>query len=201
MSSFPLFKQLSISLTERYTNLLPRDTEKKNELKDQIYAMLQKAYADQGGIAGSGFRSPDDMVANIPFWKVARTAGRIVAVGMYKDTLGRKRVAVATDGSPEGRKAAADMTVADLMQGRSYGEVSGKALSFARKQLDLAPYLIPFNEAVKMLAQRGDEATRPAEDDPEVIRHPDLKNYFYTRIIGGEPHTKVMLGTPHKSLY
>lgn len=195
--SFPLFR----FLTERFINLLPRDADKKNALKDEVYAMLQKAYADQGGIAGSGFSSPDDMVERIPFWKIVRKNNRIVAVGMYKDTAGRKRVAVATDGTPQGKQAAAEMALSDLTQGRAYGEVSGKSLSFARKQFDIKPFLIPFDQAAKMLAKRGDDAQRPAEDDPEVIRHPDLKDYFYTRIIGGEPHTKVMVGTPNISLY
>jgi len=195
--SFPLFR----FLTERFINLLPRDAEKKNALKDEVYAMLQKAYADQGGLAGSGFKTPDDMVANIPFWKVVRKDGRLVAVGMYKDTAGRKRVAMATDGTPEGKHAAAEMALNDLMQGRAYGEVSGKSLAFARKQFDIKPFLIPFDEAAAMLAKRGDNAQHPAEDDPEVIRHPDLKDYFYTRIIGGDPHTKVMVGTPNISLY
>jgi len=197
MSTFPLFKVL----IERYINLLPQDSVQKNELKDQVYSMLQKAYANQGGIAGNGFRSPDDMVANIPFWKIARKNGRIVAVGMYKDRIGRKRIAVATDGSPEGKAAAADMSVADLTQERGYGEISGRSLSFLRKQLDIKPYLISYDLAAAILAKLGDEVHRPAQNDPEIIRHPDLKQYFYTRIIGDQPHTKLMVGKPGNTLY
>lgn len=200
MSTFPLL-QRCVALTERYINLLPRDNAKKDLIKDQVYDMLVKSYADQGGIAGSGFRSPDDMVENIPFWKISRKNGAINAVGMYKDTLGRKRVAVATDGTPEGKAAAAEMTKSELQQGRAYSEVSGRALSFARKQIDIKPYLIPFDEAVAILARRGDNAVRPPADDPEIIRHPDLKDYFYSRVIGGQPHTKVMVGKQGIPLY
>jgi hypothetical protein len=197
MSAFPLFR----FLTERFINLLPGDTVKKDQVKDQVFDMLQQAYADQGGIAGNGFKSPDDMVANIPFWKLNRKDGRIVVVGMYKDTLGRKRVAMATDGTPVGKAAAAEMAVSDLLQGRAYGETSGKSLSFIIKQVDITPFLIPYDQVEKLMTQRGDEVQRPAADDPELIRHPNLKDYLYTRIIGGAPHTKVMVGTPNKSIY
>jgi len=201
MSAFPLLKSCTQHLSERFLNLLPRDAEKKHELKDEVYDLLLRAYADQGGLVGSGFRNPSEMVDRIPFWKINRKHGVINAVGMYKDSAGRKRVAMATDGTIEGKKAAADMMVADLTQGRAYGEASGKSLSFALKQFDLLPYLIPFDQAAKILAQRGDHVTRPLADDPEVIRHPYLKDYFYTREIGGEPHTKVMAGRPNIPLY
>lgn len=163
--------------------------------------MLQAAYADQGGVVGSGFKTPDDMVANIPFWKLVRRDGHLVAVGLYKDALGRKRVAMATDGTPAGKQAAGEMALNDLIQGRAYGEVSGKSLSFVRKQFDIKPFLVPFDIAATILAKRGDDVAHPAVDDPEMIRHPDLRDFFYTRIIGGEPHTKLMVGTPNISLY
>jgi hypothetical protein len=197
MPAFPLFK----FLTERFINLLPADTAKKDQVKDEVFAMLQKAYADQGGIHGNGFKTPDDMVANIPFWKLNRKNGQIVAVGMYKDTSGRKRVAMATDGTSAGKSAAAEMAVSDLVQGRAYGETSGKSLSFILKQFDITPFLIPYEQVEKIMAQRGDTIQRPAEDDPELIRHPNLKDYLYSRMIGTQAHTKVMVGTPNKTLY
>lgn len=190
-----------LALTESYVNLLPRDADQREQYKQQVYDLLVAAYASQGGLAGSGFRSPDDMVRNIPFWKLDRKDGKVRAVAMYKDSGGRKRVAVATDGTPEGKRAASRMMIEDLTQGRSYGEASGKSLSFALKNVDLKPYLIPFEKAKAIMQSRGDVVERPADDDPEVIRHPDLKNFFYSRIIGGEPHTKIMVGAPGKSYY
>jgi hypothetical protein len=53
-------------LEERFVNLLPQDTEKKREHAEHLHGMLQKSYADQGGIHGSGFESPEDMVNKIP---------------------------------------------------------------------------------------------------------------------------------------
>jgi hypothetical protein len=181
--------------------MLPRNNAAKDAIKDKVFDMLQRAYADQGGIAGTGFNSPDDMVQNIPFWKINRKNGVINAVVMYKDTLGRKRVAMATDGTQAGKDAMADIIVSDMTQGRSYGEISGKALSFALRVIDVVPYLISFNRVQEIIAKRGDTITRPPADDPEIIRHPELADYFYVRLIGKDPHTKVMLGKPGMSLY
>lgn len=200
MSSFPLFTKC-IAICETYVNMLPRNNAAKDAIKDKVFDMLQRAYADQGGIAGTGFNSPDDMVQNIPFWKINRKNGVINAVVMYKDTLGRKRVAMATDGTQAGKDAMADIIVSDMTQGRSYGEISGKALSFALRVIDVVPYLISFNRVQEIIAKRGDTITRPPADDPEIIRHPELADYFYVRLIGKDPHTKVMLGKPGMSLY
>ena len=48
--------------------------------------MIQKAYADQGGMHGSGFKSPEDMVKNIPMWKLSKKDGKVTSVAMYKDS-------------------------------------------------------------------------------------------------------------------
>jgi hypothetical protein len=57
-------------LQERFVNLIGDDARKERH-KDAAYDMLQQTYASIGGIKGSGFNSPDDMVENIPFWKLA----------------------------------------------------------------------------------------------------------------------------------
>jgi len=36
-------------LTERYLNLLDKDTKLKHEYKDEVFQLLQKAYAGIGG--------------------------------------------------------------------------------------------------------------------------------------------------------
>jgi len=187
-------------LQERFVTLTPSQQDYKQQYKQQVFDMLQKAYADQGGMHGSGFGSPDDMVAHIPLWKMVRRNGEIVAVAMYKDTQGRKRVAVATNGTDLGKKGLADIMINDLTQGRSYGEISGKSLAFLKKQIDVQPYLIPFETAAKILATRGDSIEKPQQDDPEMIRNPDLADFLYSRKIGADIHTKVMVGTPNKKI-
>ena len=66
--------------------------------------MLQKSYAYIGGIKGSGFENPDNMVNKIKMWKIVKKNGKILAGIMYKDKNYRKAVAVFTDGTKEGKK-------------------------------------------------------------------------------------------------
>jgi len=193
------FKQY---LEERFINLLPQHQDEKEEHAKHVHDMLTKSYADQGGIHGSGFESPDSMVKNIPMWKLHKSDGKIRAAALYKDKVGRKRVAIATDGSDEGKKAAARMMVDDIRQGRSYGETSGRSLSFLKKNAGehLKKHVRSFEEASSIAKSNGDEIRRPSEDDPEVQRHPEYKEHFYQRKIGNEWHTKLMVGTSGKTI-
>jgi len=122
-------------LLEKFVNLLPANQEEKEQYKNEVYGILQKAYAEIGGLTGSGFKNPDDMVENIPFWKLARRGKNITAVVLYKDKTGRKDVAVATDGTDQGKKDLAMMFRENIKMGRSYAEMSGAALGFLRKNL------------------------------------------------------------------
>jgi hypothetical protein len=189
--TFPEYRKIC----ESFHNFLPSDVEKKKAHADELFGLVQKSYADQGGIKGSGFNSPDDMVKNIPMWKLSKKDGKINAAGLYKDSSGRKRVATSTDGSDAGRKAAADIVVNDLKQNRSHQEVSGKSLSFLKKLMPIKDHLHSYESAEKFHASRGDTISKPADDDKEVLRHPELKEHMYSRVIGGHTHTKVMIGT------
>jgi hypothetical protein len=185
-------------LNERYINAL--DTETKKLYADEVWDILQKSYASIGGIKGSGFDSKEDMIQNIPFWKLVKKNGKIVAVFLYKDSNGRKMVALGTDGSKEGKEALTQLTKGDLQQGRSYSEISGKYLSFVINNFsgDLKKYLVKPEDAAKIL---GKELTYPVPDsDPELELHPGFKDYLYSREIGGHPHTKLMIGTSGKKI-
>jgi hypothetical protein len=162
---------------------------------------IQSSYAKIGGIHGSGFESKEDMIRNMPFWKIAKRGGEVVAVAIYKDKGGRKRVAAGTDGSKEGKEAFADIASSDLDQKRSYSELSGPSLGFVKKRYkgDITKHLIKPQDAEAIL---GLSLQYPVSDtDPEVAAHPELADYFYIRDIGGEPHTKLMLGTPGNKIY
>jgi len=189
-------------LEERFVNFLPHHEAEKTAHADHVHDMLQKSYADQGGIHGSGFESPQAMVKKIPMWKLHRSDGKVRAAALYKDKEGRKRVAIATDGSDEGKKAAARIMVDDIRQGRSYGETSGKSLSFLKKNTGehLKKHVKSYDEASKIVTAGGDEVRKPPEDDTEVQRHPEYKDHFYQRKIGGEWHTKLMVGTSGKTI-
>lgn len=186
-------------LSEKYVNLLPQHEDEKRKRAPEVFDMIHKAYESQGGIHGDGFRSHEDMVKNIPFWKLHYHGGKLKSVSMYKDTHGRKRCAVATDATPGGLKSAISGMKDDVSQKRSYGEVSGKALSVMKKHVpDFHKHIKTYDEAKKI--QHDKEFKRPPHDDPEVIRHPEFKDHFYQRNIGGHWHTKLMYGTHGKKI-
>ncbi len=194
------FSEYKQRLHESYDNFLPNDIERKRSIAKEVFDMIQKAYEPLGGMHGSGFKNPEDMVQNIPMWKVYRKGGSIRAVAMYKSGLsGRKRVAVATDGSNEGKGGLSDIMTNDLTQNRSYGESSGRSLQFLIRHVkDVSVFAID-PEKVKQI-QPKDEFRDVPSDDPEIKAHPDLKRFFYQRKIGGDWHTKIALGSPGKRI-
>jgi hypothetical protein len=185
-------------ITERFVNLIDNE-EEKHKHKHEVFDLLQKSYAKIGGIHGSGFESPDHMVKKIPFWKLSKKDGKVVAAKLYKDKGGRKAVAMGTNGTDEGKKAMGNILKDDITKRRGWGEVSGSALSFAKKQVpDLHKHAIPKEHVKKLMP---DEEIRDApHDDPEVQRHPELKDHFYQRKIGSDWHTKVAWGSPGKTI-
>lgn len=190
-------------LTERYLNLFPGDP-RREQYRDAVWDMLQKAYEPIGGVKGSGFLSPDDMVRRLPMWKLARKDGRIVAAVMYKDKAGRKAVAYATDESPEAAEVIADILPQEAQ--RSYAEKSKKALgAFMRVVPNARDHLFTFERAQSTsedpLISLKEEWPPLSDDERDSVKYaltrwPFLWDYGYFREFGGEWHFKVMLGTP-----
>ena len=183
-------------LNEKYLNLFTntKDVISRNEYKDEVYELLQMAYKDIGGIKGNGFNSADDMVKNMPFWKIAKVKGKIVAIILYKDKNGRKAVAMATDGSRDGILKLKDILKNELS--RSYMEASSNALRFAIKFLGvelLKKYAISIDDVKQLL--HDDEILEGSEK--YKTDYPDLADYFYSRKIGSSIETKIMIGTPN----
>lgn len=186
------------SLNEGYKNLFKIDDKKK--YAKEAFNQLQKSYEKVGGIHGSGFDTPENLVQKIPFWKLRFDSEKnLIAGAFYKDTKGRKRVAISSDGSAEGKKAVADIMISDLLQGRAYVEQSSASLKFLVKQLGyetLKDHAIP----IKDLKQLDLELRDPPKDDSELILHPELKKFFYQRLIGGDWHTKIAFGEIGKEI-
>lgn len=192
-------KSFSEFLHEGYDNYLKPDENKKSVAKE-VFDMLQKAYAPIGGIHGNGFNSPDDMVQNIPFWKTYRKNGELKAVALYKDSgTGRKRVAIATDGTKEGKDAIKKIVKDDFTRDRAFAEISGPSLAMLAKNMDVKEIAQPISVVKKILPK--DNITVPPDDDDEIRKHPELKPYFYQREIGGHKHTKIMVGTVGNRIY
>ena len=179
-------------LVERFVNLLGDDPE-KDKYVDVVWDMITKSYARIGGIQGKGFSTKEDLINNIPFWKLVRKDGDIVAGAFYRDKAGRKRVAVATNGTDTGKVALASIMANDF--DRAYFEVSDPSLRFMVKQVGL-DFVQGYARSVEQAQQiSGDELQAPPADDPHVVKYPSLANNFYQRDIGGHMHTKIMLGT------
>lgn len=182
--------KMSDVLVERFVNLV--NTQQKEQYADKVHQLIQQSYAPVGGQHGDGFASPEDMINKIPLWKLVRRNGEIVAGAMYKDTEGRKRVAVFTDGTIAGKKGVAEIMRNDF--DRAYFEVSGPSLRFMTKLLG--------EDFVRKYAKTPDQAQQilgkelgPAKDSAELDAYPGLRDFFYSRSIGGAVHNKILLGT------
>lgn len=188
-------------INEAFQNLLPGNLYQKYIKADEVWDMLQKSYSAIGGIKGSGFNSKDDMVKNIPFWKLAYSGGDLKVVVMYKDKQGRKLVALgAKQGDPEAKPILFKILTEELK--RSWAEYSGALLSSVLKHLDLkdiSKYAINPN-IVKILLKGDDIETNfepsslNSHDQILYSKFPQLKPFFYLREIGGGKHLKMALG-------
>lgn len=176
-------KTYSAMITETYKNLF-KDFQ-KSPYAEKVWDMIQKAYAQMGGIRGSGFGNIHDMIQNIPMWKLVVRDNEVKAVIMYKDKMGRKAVALATDGTTEGKKELSKMLQNELQ--RSFVEVSGPAKAFISKHIsDWEKYVLPVETVKTILVGKDIEP---------------VDKFQYTRIIGGKKTKKILLGTPGKKIY
>lgn len=187
-------------LDERFMNIHPQDTDLRDKHFPEIFDMVHKAYESVGGIKGAGFRSVEDMKKNIHMAKVHHRNGKIHAVALYKDKAGRKGVALASDGTDEGRHGATEIVKHDMKQGRSWKEVSSKSLSFMKKHLNVGELAIHPHEVQKLMPDSHIEHPVP-DDDHEAVRHPELKSHLYRREIGGETHTKLAVGVANVKMF
>lgn len=200
-------------ITERYVNLIGYDP-KKERYKDEVFNILQSSYANIGGLASSGFESPDSMVEKIPFWKLSVKDGKVVAVIMYKDKNGRKAAAAGTDGTIAGKKAMVNMVRQEHK--RSYVEKSKASLGLFMKSLptdEAFGAIIPVDTVKKILPDEEiipiknlDPAAWPVDEDERestlqtLQRYPELADYGYFRKLGKGMKFKVMIGTPYQKI-
>lgn len=190
-------------LSEHYLNLFPKSNPEHAKIldkhADEAHAQLVSSYASQGGIHGNGFKSPSDL-KNLDMVKLHIKDKKIVSGAYYKDKGGRKRVAVSTDGTEAGKHSALKVMHDDLKQKRSYAEVSGRSLSVGKKMEGFKDHVVKLKDAKKQLKANGDSAEKPAIDDSETTRHPELAKNMYSSQIGNEKHTKIMIGTVGKTI-
>lgn len=160
-------------LTEHFVNL--HTTEQKEQYKDEVWNLLQSAYATIGGFKGAV--NADELAQTPGLWKLSRRHGKIVAAAIHKDTHSRKTIAVGTDGSIEGRRDFHMMKNEDLKQKRMWVEASG-AIEHVFKKANAIT--IP-NKYAGVLTGK------------EILEYnPD--GVHYTRLIGGHPYEKIIFG-------
>lgn len=180
-------------LTETFVNIFPNDKGKRAQYAKEVFDVLQQAYAKIGGIQGKGFANPDDMIKNIPFWKLNLKDGKINALILYKDREGRKSVAGATDNTPAGKSKFAEMVSSDFS--RSFGEKSGPMLKFVMKRFPnlVKKYAIPAKEAIEILTKGSPEKMKKFQLIPG-------EKYMYNRLLKDGFHAKMLIGTPGKKI-
>lgn len=192
-----------VEISEHYLNLFKDDEATRREWVDQAWDMMQVSYAPVGGCQGSGFSSKEDMIKNIPMWKLIVRNGKLVAAAFYKDKSGRKRVALCAERSQEGKDAIKDLLFGSIKKPREWGEVSGPSWGFILKTVPpqvLQSIVLPIEEVKRLLP--NDDIVPALGRDPDVKYTDPYKNFYYIRDIGGgHLHTKIALGRPDVPLY
>lgn len=172
-------QQLTIAniLFERYVNL--HTSQQLAPYIDEIWDILTKSYEPIGGFKSA--KSKEDLIAKTGLAKLVKRGGKIVAVKIYKDELGRKSIAAGTDGSMQGKEGLIKMSEEDIKMNRAWGEYSGAMEHIMLKKGGVP---IPNTMASALLGK--------------PIESLDDDGYHYTREIQGELHKKIMIGDVNK---
>ncbi len=168
-----------VILKEAYVNLISE--EDKEKYSDVVWEILQKTYAPLGGFKSAS--SKEELIKDSFLWKLVRRNNKIVAVAIYKDKYGRKGIAKGCDGSIDGKKALISIIREDMKLDRSWGEVSGKLADIM-----IAKGGIPVPNTLA--------ATITGKNI--ISLNPD--GYHYTRMIGDQPHEKIIIAGGQETL-
>lgn len=181
---FPGILNESEMLTEHYTNIFVKREGKDKALlskyKDQVWDILYNSYKYlEGGLAG--IETVDELIADSEFWKLVTKGDKVLAAFIYNFKRGGRKIQYAgCVRTPEGKKAFYDVVKEDikLKDRETWAEVSGVV---EQKYLEQGMAPIPAEVAQKILS------------DKQFINF-DPDGYHYTRMIGRQPHTKMMVG-------
>jgi len=155
----------------------------REQHRQEIHHMLKKSYEKVGGYSGEkpGSKEESDKIhhdISHSVIKATRRNGKITSVNLYKKQHGRKSIASATDGTEHGKNDWKKTKLEDHEQKKAWGEVSGAVEHLQRK---MGVPVVHNNLAGKLL-------------NKDVEKHEDGERY--TRQIGREKHTKVIMGHP-----
>ena len=130
----------------------------------------------------AGMDSKEQLIDETDMWKMVRKNGKILAVKCYTFKRGgRKACYCASNGTDEGKQALYQMVKDDMkLKGRqAWIEASGAVEHIYKKYGEATP--IPAEIAQQIM-----------KDKKFISFNKD--GYHYTRLIGGHPHEKIMLG-------
>ena len=164
-----------------------------NDIEQDVFDMIEKSYASLGGHAK--IKKPSDVGTQYPYWNVADTdedpEPDVAELSSSSPTShGKKLGAVATDGSAEAKNALMDMLRHFFSTPGNWAEVSGAMANILIKKLGIKP--VEDVEKVKSLLG-GKEIVWNGSENPEG--NSLNVNGWYTRVIGSEPHTKIIVGS------
>lgn len=158
----------------------------RDKYRDDLAAMIQTTYSKlDGGYGGNGIGTDAEYNAIIndidkSLIKMVIRDGKVTACGLYKPHHGRKSVAAATNGTPQGKADFMMIKREDHIQQRAWGEYSGAVQHIQTK---LGVPVIPADEV-------GDLIGKPVK--------PHNDNQHYDRQIGGHMKTKQAMGYPKR---
>lgn len=147
---------------------------------DEVWELLQNAYKDIGGFLTA--KTQNDLIRKSSMWKLVRRPQQgIVAVAIYTSKNGgRKLIAVATNGTIEGKDALYSIIKEDIKmmnQRQAWAEVSG-AMEYLYNKF--GGVVVPSKYVQDIL--RDKEIIEPEDDG------------HYSREIMGEKHRKIIYG-------
>ena len=167
----------------------------REQYRDQIRDIISLSYAKIGGYKALGTNSDaehkeiNDLIDDSLIKAIVRN-GKMTAVNMYKDRLGRKIIASGSDGTQKGKDDWWLIQVEDNEQERSWGEVS-HALEYIykthiknRKTGNTMP-VISADKAEKITGKKINKILPDGE--------------HYEREIAGKMLTKTIMGFPKVS--
>lgn len=179
MLSFRKFlaeKILSIGLNPRHNSF-------REKYRNSFHDILRNSYKGIGGYGGHGHGTKQESeaihkdISDASFIKATKRNDTITHVSLYKDSHGRKLIAVGSNGTEQGKKDFYSTSKDDLKMKRSWGEVSG-ALEHIQTKSGFPK--VKSLHAGKLLNK---PVTRTGE-------------YSYKRKIGDHDHEKVIMGFP-----
>jgi hypothetical protein len=156
--------------------------EEQDEFAEEVFDLISNAYAPLGG--HPNFKSPDDVVSG-------ESGDSYMVIDLDDDDdfdavkvdkirgAGNKAVAMGHDGSQPAKSAAINMTALMLKNPGHYVEVSGKLKD--------------------ILIAKGVPVVTDKETIEKVMKGKNIEmndDGTYSRYIGGEKHTKTLMGNP-----